>query len=283
MMHKVRYKFSMYMSLIRVKVCLITIFALIIGALVSGNVAFDIVNVIPVISALIAGFVITGFGNVINDYYDYEIDKSSHIEDIRNRPVASGNISMKEALVLSGVIALIGIIFAVFVSSAFLYLAVFNVFVSFAYARLLKPVALVKNISVAWLGASAFIGGSLIASPVIGIGVAVLVSVAFLTTLSWEMLKDIRDVKNDSANNIRTVPYYIGAKRTKIFSYLLLIIAFALLIASYQTFNLIYLIGVIPAIVLSAYSVKLPVRKAYKLIRISTWFVILGLLLSAFV
>tara|TARA_Y100000310_G_scaffold327924_1_gene395106 strand:- start:1060 stop:1875 length:816 start_codon:yes stop_codon:yes gene_type:complete len=271
------------MTLIRVKVCLITIFAIIIGALVSGNVAFDIVNIVPVLSALIAGFVITGFGNVINDYYDYEIDKSSHLDDIKNRPVASGRVSMKEALVLSGIVALIGIIFAIFVSPAFLYLAVFNLFVSFIYARLLKPVALAKNISVAWLGASAFIGGSLIASPVIGVGVAVLASVAFLTTFSWEMLKDIRDVKNDSVNDIHTVPYYIGTKRTKIFSYLLLVLAFIVLIASYQSFNLIYLLGVIPAIVLSAYSVKMPVRKAYKLIRISTWFVILGLLASALV
>ncbi len=281
-LHTIRYKLKAYGNLMRTKVCLITVFAIIIGALISGAF-FNIFTIIPFILALIAGFLITGFGNVINDYYDYNIDSSSPILEIKERPLLSGKVKLREALIFSGILVSVSIILGYFVSSAFFYLVLFNIFVSFIYARLLKPIVLLKNVGVAWLGASSFLGGSLIFSPVIGLSVAILSVVAFLTTMSWEALKDIRDLQNDVANRVKTIPYYVGEKRTRVFSYILLALAFIVLIATYQSFSLSYLVGVIPAILVSVYSVKLPVRKAYKMIRISTWLVILGLLLSAFV
>ena len=64
----------------------------IMGAIAIILVAFvDKTFNIPVILAILAVFFETAAGNVINDYYDYEIDLINKPE----RPIPSGRISLK--------------------------------------------------------------------------------------------------------------------------------------------------------------------------------------------
>lgn len=279
----IRYKAVRYLELMRIKVCLITVFAILIGALISGSFVLQIPYLYHLAAALIAGFVITGFGNTINDYFDYNIDSTSTDELVRERPLPSGTVGLREAVWLALLLAIIGAVLAYNVSTVFFYLGLINILISFIYARILKHIVLAKNISVAWLGASAFIGGSLIASPVIDLPIVVIASVAFLATISWEILKDMRDLKADVANKVRTVPYYLGEKRTKITVYALLAAAFVILFVAHNSFNIIYLVGVLPALAVVVYSTRLDIRGAYRMIRIGTWLVILGLLASALI
>jgi len=78
--------------------------AVILGAFISFGTFFQL----PFNSVILASFVVflvCGSGNVINDYYDYEID----LVNAPNRPLPSGKITKKSALIFSAILFLLGI------------------------------------------------------------------------------------------------------------------------------------------------------------------------------
>lgn len=96
-------KIKDYIKLIRLKHCLKNIL-IFLPVIFSGNI-FNIDKVMSSILAFIAFTFAASFVYVINDYRDIENDKNHPIK--KNRPLASGKISKKEAILLASLLILL--------------------------------------------------------------------------------------------------------------------------------------------------------------------------------
>ena len=92
-------------------------FAAIIGILIAKGFAVETAVLI-----FLAVFLITGAGNVVNDYYDRKIDAVNRPK----RPIPSGRISPKSALNYSLVLFVAGCLLAGLINQICLLVAAFN-------------------------------------------------------------------------------------------------------------------------------------------------------------
>ncbi|MCD6381629.1 MAG: UbiA family prenyltransferase [Candidatus Aenigmarchaeota archaeon] len=267
-----------YFDILRINVCLLTVFGIIAGLLIIKS-PFDFL----VILALVAGFLFTGAGNVINDYFDFETDRINKPE----RPIPSGKISKKKSLVYYILLSITGLGISFLVSLNFFIIALLSLVVFTLYPGLLKKIPFVKNVTVAFLSVIPFIASTLIHnsfSLLLTGPISIFIFIAFFGTLAREILKDIEDIKGDQVSGIKTLPIIIGRRRSKIIADVILLIA--VLSLFYPLFTKIvsywYLIGIIPATVFSIYSlVCKEVKRSQKWIKISMFFVLLGFILGS--
>ncbi|MBS3054513.1 MAG: geranylgeranylglycerol-phosphate geranylgeranyltransferase [Candidatus Aenigmarchaeota archaeon] len=265
-----------YLELLRPSVCVMTVLALLAGGIVAGtfspSMAFALV--------LLAGFLICGSGNAINDYIDYKIDKIS----MPHRPIPSGRASREGAFRLFAVTGISGLAAAWFVSLPFFGIALLNYVISTAYAYKLKKITFVKNITVSWLAAASFLAAGFIPYEIaLGDALLLLAGISFLAAMSREVLKDVRDAEGDKKEGVRTLAHAIGERNAKIFGFMLIYAACIFLIAPFilGTFSVYYWIGAVPAIATCIYASIQPVRKAEKMIKVATYFVLIGFLLGS--
>lgn len=176
--------------------------------------------------ALIAGlsvFIICGAGNVINDYYDREIDA----ENKPGRPIPSGEISAENALrlssalfvagnALSAVLGFFPFVFSLGVSSLLIF-----------YAKRSKEIGLSGNVICAFATSSIILYAGMISHEFHKSTLFIIP--IFLLSLSREIVKDIEDMKGDVIKGSHTLALKAGtAKAAKIASVML----FACLIAA---------------------------------------------------
>ena len=101
---------------------------------------------------------ITAAGNVINDYFDVEIDRVNRPD----RPIPSGQVSLPAARAYAVTLFLAGILVCLFTNELCIAIAVFNSLLLIAYAAKLKRTPLLGNIAVSFLAGSMFLfGGAL--------------------------------------------------------------------------------------------------------------------------
>lgn len=161
---------------------------------------------VPVGLAAAAGFLAAGFGNVLNDLTDVEIDKLAH----PGRPLPSGALPQTQARVVAAVAAagalalgaLVSLAAAAFVAGALGLMAL--------YEFALKERGFAGNLGVAVLtGAPFLFGGLAAAGPGAMLGpVLVLAALAALANVGREVLKDVEDMTADVGR--RTVPREYG-------------------------------------------------------------------------
>jgi 4-hydroxybenzoate polyprenyltransferase len=104
-----------YLRLMRPANIVTSIADILAGVAISGyfvNRSNDAAALIPVIMLCVSTVGLYGGGVVFNDLFDADLDSVERPE----RPIPSGLIGKKEALVLGSVLLLIGILFALFVS-----------------------------------------------------------------------------------------------------------------------------------------------------------------------
>ncbi|MDA3859660.1 MAG: UbiA family prenyltransferase, partial [Melioribacteraceae bacterium] len=162
--------------------CLITFFTIVIASYICAS----IINYQIILIAGLAGALVNAGGNVINDYFDIEIDKINR----PNRPLPSGQLQIKTAL------------------SSYLYFTLFAFVISYSYLNTLgiaivvltsalmllysfklKSIPLVGNVVVAFSTGLAFHFGSVVVGNVFcGIIPALF---AFMISLMRELVKDI--------------------------------------------------------------------------------------------
>jgi geranylgeranylglycerol-phosphate geranylgeranyltransferase len=205
-------------ELLRVKNGIIAFF----GVLVGATFIYTTGNMVPGMKVFIAGFaalLITGAGNTLNDYFDFDIDRINK----PGRPLPSGRISRSDAFMLSIVLFLLGLGFSKFVNEFCLNIAFLNSLILILYAKYSKRLLLVSNLGISFLVASIFVFG-VAATIQDGVDVlnmaemkliAVITACAFLMTLSREITKDIEDMKGDERKYAITLPIKIGARRAK--------------------------------------------------------------------
>ncbi len=170
---------------------------------------------IPVLLACLAAGLVTGAGNVLNDYSDRDTDRVNHPE----RPIPSGRVSPRRALSLSAVMFLLSLPLAFLVNVECFLLVGLNILVLVSYERSLKRKGFLGNVEVSWLTGSIFIFGGFAAYNGDFDALArtfYLALLAFFASLGREIAKDIQDIDGDVDR--MTLPKKKGVKRASQFA-----------------------------------------------------------------
>ena len=165
------------------------------------------------LSMLLAGFAASftaAAGNVINDIYDYKIDRINR----PLRPLPSKRMVKSEAVVFYVTLIFGSITLSYFISIQALIIVVITNIILYFYSKSFKGIPLVGNAAVSICTGLAFIfGGVAVGSIENSILPAIF---AFLITIIREIIKDIEDVEGDSQHEKMTLPIKYGLPLTKI-------------------------------------------------------------------
>lgn len=240
------------------------------GNAVMGAITIILVAIIdrtfslPVILAMLAVFFETAAGNVINDYFDYNIDLINKPE----RPIPSGRISLTSGRNYGYLLFLLGTICGFLISFLtnnwipFL-IVLFADVVLYLYAYRLKSTPLIGNLAVGFMTGFGFIfGGFSINNPTIIMTSIFLGFFAFVMTTARELVKDIEDMEGDKSEGAKTLPILYGEKITATLAFILIIIDCALcpLLYFFNVFGVYYLIVIAIAVLLFLYSAVLIIK-----------------------
>jgi len=223
----------------------------------------------PLVAAMISTMLITAGANVINDWYDLDIDRINQPQRI----LPAGRLAPHAALLFAIFLFVCGNFFSIFINKTAAFIAMGSSIALVVYSWKLKRQPLTGNLTVSLITALAFIYGALAAQAGLsrlaismegrgmwasgwraGIFPAVF---SFLFHFGREVIKDIEDQAGDRAMQARTLPLAYGrtAAQTAATSafVLLLIVTFApfylgLYGAAYWW---IILLGVYPVLILA--------------------------------
>jgi len=184
---------------------------------------------------------ITAAGNVINDFFDAEIDAINRPD----RPIPSGAVSRGAARGFAVMLFFAGILVSFFTNSLCIGIAIFNVLLLIAYAAKLKSTPLIGNIVVAYISASIFLFGGALNGLDGLVRIIPIAAITFFAILSRELLKDAEDVEGDRAGGADTVPIRIGIKKTSEFALITTVLAVAASFIPYFWWGAWYLGGII--------------------------------------
>ena len=210
-----------YLALIRPGNAILTAIAVIAGAFIAaGPEIFDYVEDIAI--CCFSAMLLVGGGNALNDYNDRESDKENH----PNRPIPSGEISAETALNYSNILLGSGLIILWFAIANWLVftIALIGVCTLIAYENGLKADGITGNIAVGFMSGAVFLyAGMAVENP----GPTIwMFSLAFLATISREIVKDIQDLEGD--RDRRTLPSRIGISYSLNIAILILLVAIGL-------------------------------------------------------
>lgn len=212
----------------------------------AGVLAFVIATGTLLPSVLIIFFMvllITAAGNVINDYHDAAIDAINRPD----RPIPSGEISQKTALMYAVLLFLIGNAIGIaFAPLPLIIIAVVNSVLLWSYASHLKVMPLLGNLAVSYLSASIFLfGGALVGweGVIANLPVA---GASFGVILSRELIKDAEDMQGDQVHGARTLPILYGLKSTILVSSISAVLGVIISLFLYFRWGNYYLAGIIP-------------------------------------
>ena len=202
---------------------------------------------------------IAAAGNIINDYFDFELDKEFKPE----RPIASGIISLNTALYIHAAFVFSGIALGFYLgwtidNYKIGYLYVICALLLYLYSAFLKKIPLAGNLVISALAAFVFV------LPVIfdavylnaihaqnifentGYAFNVLLwqmkfyaGFAFLATLAREIVKDLEDKEGDAEYDINTIAVQFGAVAAKIIAAMVILSLLAGLAYFIQSFYVV--------------------------------------------
>ncbi|MDO5814211.1 MAG: UbiA family prenyltransferase [Methanobrevibacter sp.] len=213
---------------------------------------------IPVVLAMITVFFETAAGNVINDYFDYNIDLINKPE----RPIPSGRISLKNGRNYGYFLFLAGTVCGFLISYLTNNWIPFGIVliadvILYLYAYKLKTTPLIGNLAVGFMTGFGFVfGGYCINNPSIVSTSIFLGFFAFVMTTAREIIKDIEDIEGDKSDGAKTLPIMIGPKIPALIATVLIIADCTLcpLLYFYHIFGILYLVIIAIAVLLFLYS-----------------------------
>ncbi len=219
--------------------------AAVIGYLIATGTLVPETGILFAIVALI-----TAAGNVINDYFDAEIDAVNRPD----RPIPSGAISRDAARTFAAVLFLAGIVLCFFTTTLCIAIAIFNSILLYSYAARLKRLPLIGNLAVSYLSGSMFIFGGALDGPGSLFHVIPIAAITFFAMLARELFKAAEDVDGDREGGADTFPIRVGITVTAKIAYICAAFAVASSIIPFVWWGPFYLIGisVVDAIIIIA-------------------------------
>ena len=196
--------YKTFISIIRPVNCLITFSTIVVACFICSEP-----NILPIyLLAGLSGALVNAGGNIINDYFDIEIDKINR----PNRPLPSGEMSLKNALSLYIYTTLFAFVIVYEISIQAFSIVVITSVAMFLYSYKLKGIPLIGNIVISFFTGLAFLFGSVVAGNIYcGIIPAVF---AFLISLMRELVKDIEDIEGDKSVRISSYPIKYGIDKS---------------------------------------------------------------------
>jgi geranylgeranylglycerol-phosphate geranylgeranyltransferase len=182
---------------------LMAVIGFVIGAVLSG---FPLAPIpIQLLVGAIVIFLQCGSGMALNDYFDWQIDRT-------NRPfrvIPSGRMTLEGAMnysiALFGVSVMLSLLLLPLEMSA---LVIFNTALTAVYSWKLKK-TIIGHVAVSWLTASVFLLASLLTGGVTYISV-ILFALVFCGNMSREIAKGVEDYKGDKEQGARTLAVSLG-------------------------------------------------------------------------
>lgn len=240
------------------------------GNALMGAIAVILIAIIdrslnlPIILAMLAVFLETAAGNVINDYFDYQIDLINKPE----RPIPSGRISLKGGRNYGYLLFLLATLCGFLISYMtnnwipFVIVLIADILL-YLYAYKLKATPLIGNLTVGLMTGLGFVfAGFTLNNPTIISTSIFLGFFAFVMTTAREIVKDIEDMEGDKSEGAKTLPILYGEKIASILAFILIIIDCVLcpLLYYHHVFGFYYLMVIAIAVILFIYSAILIIR-----------------------
>lgn len=157
--------------------------------------------------AIAAGALVAAAGNVVNDYFDADIDRINK----PRRPIPSGRLSRRQSRDLAITLCVTALLAGAAAGREMLLAVLVWMVVLHQYSRRLKPRFLWGNLAVSLVCASGFVVGAWLAGDV---RPSILPAfLAFLFLMGREIVKDVEDLPGDSAHGARTLARRLGERR----------------------------------------------------------------------
>ncbi|MCH8940928.1 MAG: geranylgeranylglycerol-phosphate geranylgeranyltransferase [Bacteroidetes bacterium] len=214
-------KLKAVFKIIRPLNILITFLSVIVAGIIAQGK-----NYVPQILLLVAIAESLTFsaGNIINDIFDIETDKLNRPE----RVLPKGEINKQTAFIVYILFVLLSGFISFYVNTAVFKIIIGTNIILFLYSFVLKRTILLSNVIVASVVGSAFILG---ASAVDNIKAGYIPFLfALLINFGREIVKDMQDIKGDTAQGMKSFPSVFGFKSSKLVillsSFLLIIFTF---------------------------------------------------------
>ena len=197
-----------------------------------------------VIFAMTSTFMTAAIGMITNDIVDYPSDLE---KGLMRKPFVSKQVTINEGKILIIILFALGFIPALLIDlqptvmikiSVLYYLL--NVFFLFMYNLYLKNKVIAGNIMIGYLTLAIFIYGDLLVNQKLTTPIILLGLLAFVITVSREIIKHIGSVNNGDLETSASIALKYGIKTASIISTILLLIA--ILLAS----SLIYFVNLGP-------------------------------------
>ncbi|MBU0530601.1 MAG: UbiA family prenyltransferase, partial [Nanoarchaeota archaeon] len=179
--------------------CLMSMIAVFIGGLLVADIQ-TLLYTSPIYVAMFAAFVITGSGNVINDFVDVESDKVN----ARNRPIVAGKLSRNSVFVYSVILFVAGVISTLLINNLYLLaIALVNSILLVIYSYHLQNKVLLGNLVVSYLVGSTFLfGGVVFGNMLLPL---LLMLLAMMSNVAREIVKDLEDLEGDRKSFLKRV------------------------------------------------------------------------------
>lgn len=215
--------------------------AVFIGGLLTGSI-YPLSKI--VLAVFSAAFICAG-GNVLNDYFDVEIDRINKPK----RPIPSGKIKRKAALIFFIILTSAGFSISIFITVKALLLAAFAILLLLVYNGYLKRKAgFIGNITVSTTAALSILYGGLAVERIEGTLFPALF--AFLFHIGREIIKDIEDVAGDRIAKSCSIPTRLSLEKSYYLGFIPLFLLFIITPLPYflNIYNFLYLLLVIPLV-----------------------------------
>ena len=183
----------------------------------------------------------TAAGNVINDYYDAEIDAINRPD----RPIPSGTVSKTGARNFSILLFIACILVSLLTNPLCVAIALVNCLLLVLYAAKLKSTPFLGNAAVSYLAASMFLFGGALAGPAGLVHVLPVAVITFFAMLARELVKDAEDIEGDVACGASTLPIRIGVKKTAQYALIFVILAVITSFIPYLWWGRLYIGGIL--------------------------------------
>lgn len=144
-----------------------------------------------------------------NDYYDFEVDKKNRRYD---RPLVSGLLSRKVALITGMASFSLILLLSLFLNSPAMFLFLISLPLFFLYNLGMKKMILFKNILIAYAYVATILFGSLVSDAIVEPLIVYFAAMGFIVGLAFEIMLDIGDVEGDKELGIETLSTRFGMK-----------------------------------------------------------------------
>ncbi len=180
---------------------LITFASIIVAGIICSGKDYAYINILL---AGISGALVASAGNIINDFYDIDVDKINRPDRVLPREF----LSLKEAVRICFFFNSAAVIISIYINIYAVTIVLLSILIIFLYSYKLKNIPFLGNFVVAFFTGLAFIyGGIAVSNWTYAIIPAIF---AFFINLIREILKDMEDAEGDRISDIQTFPLKYG-------------------------------------------------------------------------